>query len=232
MAEQSGIQEAVNVGSTASSFINAAKGIAGGPIGAVIGTVIQNRDTIKKAIVGITAFLMLPVIFIVMLPGLVFGSFSDNSGVLNDSSLMAENIRAANEAITEILIESHDEVRVKVESLASRIPEGDTAQITDPYEYSIYVNATLLISQFCASKDNYEEINITELKKVIRENKDGLFSYDASTETLTTDVPVEDGEEGETKTISFTQHNYVIKYAGDSYFADCCSGSKLLFWNF
>ena len=57
----------------------------------------------------------------------------------------------------------------------SRLPQGDTASINDPYTYSISVNANLLISQFCASQDDYKNINLNQLKKLIRENKEGLF---------------------------------------------------------
>ena len=64
MAKQSGIQEAANVGSAASSLIHAAKGMAGGPWGAAIGVVFQNRSTLKKAAIGIITLLMLPVMFL------------------------------------------------------------------------------------------------------------------------------------------------------------------------
>ena len=49
-----------------------------------------------------------------------------------------------------------------------------TSSINDSYTYNISVNANLLISQFCASQDNYENINLRKLKSLIRKNKDGL----------------------------------------------------------
>lgn len=67
---------------------------------------------------------------------------------------------------------------------------------------------------------------------LIRKNKDGLFSYDVATETVTMEVVVEGGAEGEnspegnenaepqTKTVTFTRHTYTVQYAGDAYFAD------------
>ena len=111
---------------------------------------------------------------------------------------------------------------------ASRVPENDAVSITDPYAYYISVNANQLIAQFCASKDNYRDINLTELKRVIRANKDGLFTYEVSTERVTMEVTVDAGAEGDagegtdshTQTVTFTRHNFVINYAGDSYFAD------------
>lgn len=63
---------------------------------------------------------------------------------------------------------------------------------------------------------------------MIRANKDGLFTYDVSKETVTMEVTVGGGAEGEagdeaevqTKTVTFTRHTYTVKYAGDAYFAD------------
>ena len=225
---QTGLNEAVLVGRAMASISGAVKGATAGPFGAVIGAAIQNRETLKKAVAGIVSLLLIPVLFIVMLPGLVFGNLSENTGALTSNSRINENIRAANEAIVEVLQECHDEVLADVNAAASRVPESDAVSITDPYAYYISVNANQLIAQFCASKDNYRDINLTELKQVIRANKDGLFTYDVSTETVTMEVTVDAGAEGEagegtdsqTQTVTFTRHNFVINYAGDSYFAD------------
>ena len=240
MAEQqNSLSEAAGVGSAVSDlfklkraapFAKAVKGGVGGAAGAAIGMALGHKDEIKKSAVAITAALMLPVLFLTMLPGLTFGDLSENSGVLNSGTLINENLQKANQAIVEVLMECHDEVLAEIQQEASRVPEGDTVSITDPYAVSISVNSNLLIAQFCASRESYKEINIKELQKVIRENKDGLFSYDVSTETVTMEVEVDAGAEGEagngssegtstapqTKTVTFTRHNYVVKYAGDT----------------
>ena len=225
---QTGLNEAVRVGRAAASISGAVKGATAGPFGAVIGAAIQNRETFKKAVAVIISVLLIPVLFIVMLPGLVFGNISENTGALTSNSRINENIRAANEAIVEVLQECHDEVLAEVNAAASRVPENDAVSITDPYAYYISVNSNQLIAQFCASKDNYRDINLTELKRVIRANKDGLFTYEVSTERVTMEVTVDAGAEGDagegtdshTQTVTFTRHNFVINYAGDSYFAD------------
>ncbi len=243
MAEQqSGLSEAAGVGTAVSDllkpkrtapFAKAVKGGVGGAAGAAIGMALEHKEGIKKSAAAITAALMLPVLFLTMLPGLTFGDLSENSGVLNSGTLINENLQKANQAIVEVLMECHDEVLAEIQQEASKVPEGDTVSITDPYAASISVNSNLLIAQFCASRESYKEINIKELQKVIRDNKDDLFSYDVSTETVTMEVQVETGVEGEsgnsdsegntspqTKTVTFTRHNYVVKYAGDTYFAD------------
>ncbi|MDE6830744.1 MAG: hypothetical protein K2P34_10565 [Lachnospiraceae bacterium] len=176
MAEQqSGLSEAAGVGTAVSDllklkraapFAKAVKGGVGGAAGAAIGMVLGHKEEIKKSAVAITAALMLPVLFLTMLPRLTFGDLSENSGVLNSGTLINENLQKANQAIVGVLMECHDEVLEEIQKEASKIPEGDTVSITDPYASSISVNSNLLIAQFCASRESYKEINIKEIQKV------------------------------------------------------------------
>lgn len=240
--ESSGFDEAMDVGTstishlkalkTASTITKAGFGAAGGPFTAAVGIAIANRHGIAKIIIVIIAILLLPVLFILMLPGLIFGSLMEDTGALNSNTIINDNIRASREAIVEVLEESHADILSEINAAIAKLPEGDTASINDSYTYNISVNANLLISQFCASQDNYENINLRKLKSLIRKNKDGLFSYDVATETVTMEVVVEGGAEGEnspegnenaepqTKTVTFTRHTYTVQYAGDAYFAD------------
>ena len=240
--ESSGFDEAMDVGTstishlkalkTASTITKAGFGAAGGPFTAAIGIAIANRHGIAKIIIVIIAILLLPVLFILMLPGLIFGSLMEDTGALNSNTIINDNIRASREAIVEVLEESHADILSEINAAIAKLPEGDTASINDSYTYNISVNANLLISQFCASQDNYENINLRKLKSLIRKNKDGLFSYDVATETVTMEVVVEGGAEGEnspegnenaepqTKTVTFTRQTYTVQYAGDAYFAD------------
>lgn len=237
--QQSALNEAVDVGSaavsqfnlmkTASTMSKTAKGAAlAGPFGAVIGAALQNKQTLNRIIIAGAIILMIPVLFILLLPSLIFGGLTDNTGTLNDNTKITENIRAANQAIVEVLTECHEDLLAEINAAIARLPEGDTAAITDPYQYSISVNANQLIAQFCASRDNFRDINVTELKRLIRENKADLFSYDENTETITQEVTVDAGAEGTpgagqettTQTVTFIRHTYTVKYAGDSYFTD------------
>lgn len=148
--------------------------LMGSPL-AVIGTVFRHRRTLAKTGAAVGGVLMLPILFLVMLPGLVFGDLSENTGALTSNTVISENIRASNQAIVEVLQESHDALLAKINAEIARLPEGDTASISDPYASSIIVNANQLIAQFCASQDDYKNINISKLKSLIRENEDGLF---------------------------------------------------------
>ena len=240
--QNTGLDEAISVGTSAVSHLKALKtslhiskiasgAAAGGPFGAVIGIAVHNKHTLAKAAAAIITVLMVPVLFLVMLPGLIFGDLSKDTGALNSNTIISENIQAANQAIIDVLKESHDETRGEIDSAISRLPEGDTASVSDPNEFTISVNANLLISQFCASQDDYKNINIQKLKSFIRDNQDGLFSYDETTKTVTMEVTVGGDAEGDsqsgtestepkTQTVTFTQHTYTVKYAGDAYFAD------------
>lgn len=240
--ESSGFDEAMDVGTstishlkalkTASTISKAGFGAAGGPFTAAIGIAIANRHGIAKIIIVIIAILLLPVLFILMLPGLIFGSLMEDTGALNNNTIINDNVRASREVIVEVLEESHTGILSEINAAIAKLPEGDTATINDPYAYNISINANLLISQFCASQDNYENINLGKLKSLIRENRDGLFSYDVAKETVTMEVVIEGGAEGEsnpggsenaepqTQTVTFTRHTYTVQYAGDAYFAD------------
>ena len=192
--------------------------LMGSPL-AVIGTVFRHRRTLAKTGAAVGGVLMLPMLFLVMLPGLVFGDLSENTGALTSNTVISKNIRASNQAIVEVLQESHDALLAKINAEISRLPEGDTASISDPYASSIIVNANQLIAQFCASQDDYKNINISKLKSLIRENEDGLFSYHVTSETVTVEVPAEE-ENAPPRKVTFTRHTYTVSYAGDAYFAD------------
>lgn len=65
----------------------------------------ENRKMVGKIIAALAALLMLPILFLLMLPSLIFGTDGlDNASgeVLNDTSLIMENI-----AETENSIETH-----------------------------------------------------------------------------------------------------------------------------
>lgn len=148
--------------------------LMGSPL-AVIGTVFRHRRTLAKTGAAVGGVLMLPILFLVMLPGLVFGDLSENTGALTSNTVISENIRASNQAIVEVLQESHDALLAKINAEIARLPEGDTASISDPYASSIIVNANQLIAQFCASQDDYKNINISKLKSLSGKTRTGFF---------------------------------------------------------
>ena len=118
--ESSGFDEAMDVGTSTISHLKALKTAstitkagfgaaggpftaAGGPFTAAVGIAIANRHEIAKIIMVIIAILLLPVLFILMLPGLIFGSLMEDTGALNSNNIIHDNIRASREAIVEVM---------------------------------------------------------------------------------------------------------------------------------
>lgn len=162
--QQNGFDEAVQVGTstayhikslkTISLFAKTAKGASiAGPLGAAIGAALLNHKIMSKVVLIMIGILLLPILFILLLLGLIFGSLAENTGALNDSKLIQQNLQDANQAIISVLQECHDETLRQIEAEISGLPEGDTALIVDPFASAITVNANQLICQFCASKN-------------------------------------------------------------------------------
>ena len=106
----------------------AAKGAAAaGPYGAVAGAVWAGRKHIGKIIAVIAILLLLPVLFLLMLPGLIFGglvnAFSPadpDTPILNSETAIVENANDITFAINAILGEALDDVMARILTIRSR----------------------------------------------------------------------------------------------------------------
>ena len=136
----------------------AAKGAAaGGPYGAVAGAVWAGRKHIGKIIAVIVILLLLPVLFVLMLPGLIFGglinAFSPadtEQPVLNSETAIVENANDITFTINSILGEALDDVMARIE--ADFAASGaDQMEVKNPYSSGPVYNANLIISQYCAA---------------------------------------------------------------------------------
>ena len=204
----------------------AAKGAAaGGPYGAVAGAVWAGRKHIGKIIAVIIILLLLPVLFILMLPGLIFGglinAFSPadtEQPVLNSETAIVENANDITFTINSILDEALDDVMARIEAdFASS--GADQMEIKNPYSSGPVYNANLIISQYCAARDeDFESISLDDLAAVLRENKENLYSYTSARESR--EVTSEDPETGEETTTTEIWMVYTIRYNGESYLAD------------
>ena len=103
---QTGLDEAVQVGSTAAKVVEgaakagkitaaAANGAAlGGPYGAAASIAIAAAKHGKKILLALLAILAIPLLFLVMLPTLIFGGTAQTTGdttILNDQAAITEN---------------------------------------------------------------------------------------------------------------------------------------------
>ena len=133
----------------------AAKGAAaGGPYGAVAGAVWAGRKHIGKIIAIIAILLLLPVLFLLMLPGLIFGglvnAFSPadpDTPILNSETAIVENANDITFTINSILGEALDDVMARIEEdFASS--GADHMEIKNSYSSGPVFNANLIISQY------------------------------------------------------------------------------------
>lgn len=219
---------------TGKAIAGAAKGAAaGGPYGAVVGFAWENRKLIGKIIIAVIAVMMIPIMFICMLPSLIFGgltnAFSPNdpdTPILNSSTVVNDNVMEVFVAVNTVLSESLSDLLSEID--ADYFSSGaDQKEIINPYESSPSFNANLFIGQYCASKnEDFETISISDMENTLRQNKDKLYSYEKTTEertivTTTISIDPETGEEIETETfVTEIWATYAIFYNGESYFAD------------
>ncbi len=221
--EQSALSSAASAAGTAKSALKtgkavagAAKGAAAGPYGMLAAGLWENRKAIGKILAAFAALLMLPVLFILMLPSLIFGSLGldDATGdALNDNSVIMENIAEAETSIEAILREKHDALLDDIQREADALGSGCEYGITDDFSDRIIYESALVISQFCASQEDYREVNLKKLEKILRDNTDGIFTYTVEV----TEFEETDEETGESRTIH--HYEYTVEYAGESYFA-------------
>ncbi len=221
--EQSALSSAASAAGTAKSALKtgkavagAAKGAAAGPYGMLAAGLWENRKAIGKILAAFAALLMLPVLFILMLPSLIFGNLGldDATGdALNDNSVIMENIAEAETSIEAILREKHDALLDDIQREADALGSGCEYGITDDFSDRIIYESALVISQFCASQEDYREVNLKKLEKILRDNTDGIFTYTVEV----TEFEETDEETGESRTIH--HYEYTVEYAGESYFA-------------
>lgn len=168
--EHSALSSAASAAGTAKSALKtgkavagAAKGAAAGPYGMLAAGLWENRKVIGKVLAAFAALLMLPVLFILMLPSLIFGSLGldDATGdALNDNSVIMENIAEAETSIEAILREKHDALLDDIQREADALGSGCEYGITDDFSDRIIYESALVISQFCASQEDYREVNL------------------------------------------------------------------------
>ena len=144
---QSGLDEAVQVGSTAAKVVEgaakagkitaaAANGAAlGGPYGAAASVAIAAAKHGKKILLALLAILAIPLLFLVMLPTLIFGGTAQNSSdttILNDQTAITENMNEIAFAVSDLLGSgiADAEQRIADDFAAS---SADQYEIVNPY---------------------------------------------------------------------------------------------------
>ena len=134
----------------------AAKGAsAAGPYGAVAGALWESRHHAGKIAAIVVVLLLLPALFVLLLPSLIFGgltsSGSDPGGqpVLNDNAAIIESSNEIAFTITLVLGEGIDDVKERIAHDFAKTGGGQYAVI-NPYAESILGNTNAIIGQYCA----------------------------------------------------------------------------------
>ena len=239
--EKTGLDEAVSVTANTAQMVSgmvktgkavsaAAKGAAvGGPYGAVAGALWSARHHLMKIAAALLVLLMLPVLFIVMLPSIIFGGLTgaaepgSSQPVLNDSAAITENINEISFAVNQILGEGIDDVEDRIaQDFAGT--NGDDYEVINPYEGDLVSNTNLFLSQYCAARDqDFEAISLSDMEQTLRQGLPHLYSYTRTSETHT----VEDDNPETPDVVETTTelwYIYTIVYNGEEYFADAIFG--------
>ena len=195
----------------------------GGPYGAAAGAALYAAQHGKKFLAAAAVLLMLPVLFILMLPSLIFGGLTSSGSagqpILNDNAAIVQNTNDIAFAVNQILGEGITDAEARIDQDFAATG-GDNYEIVNPYASDMSSNTNSFIAQYCAAKgDTWDTISLTDMQAVLRQGKSSLYSYTRTSETRT----VEDDDPETTDVVETkeeTWYIYTLSYNGESYFAD------------
>ncbi len=126
-----------------------------------------------KILAAAAVLLMLPILFILMLPSIIFGGLtagnsSNGIPVLNDNAAITENTNDLAFSINQILGEGITDAETRIAAdFAST--GGDNYEIKNPYEGNLISNTNSFLAQYCAAKDmDWKNISKADLERVLR----------------------------------------------------------------
>ena len=229
--ERSSLSQAASTAQTIHGVIKtgkaisaAAKGAAvGGPYGAAAGLALGAGRHAGKILAVVAVLLMLPVLFILMLPSLIFGgltsSGSSSQPILNDNTAIIQNTNNIAFSVNQVLGEGVADAEARIaQDFAST--GGDNYEIVNPYASDMTSNTNSFIAQYCAAKgESWDTISLADMQAILRQGKSSLYSYTRTSETRT----VEDDDPDTADVIETkeeTWYIYTLSYNGEGYFAD------------
>ena len=137
------------------ALAGASKGAAFGPYGMAAGLAWEGRKVIGKVILAVIAFLLLPVVLLMMLPGALFGGSdaddplnpSAEDAVWNESAVeeilfddygaVSETFTDACDAVDSVMQSAYEQVLLDIRTDFASYGEGFTMMLTDPYSYFV-----------------------------------------------------------------------------------------------
>lgn len=207
---------------TGKSIAAAAKGAAaGGPFGAAAGLALTTGHHAKKVIIVLAGLLMLPALFILMLPAIIFGGLfgSGSSGrpVMNDNAAIRTHMNEIAAAIDEMLADGVADTKQRIaDDFATT--GGDNYEIIEPS--SVSGNTNIFIAQYCAAKEQeWAEISLNDMRSILRSGESQFYSFTRTSEIREVEADNPDTEDVD-ETRNETWYIYTILYNGEDYFAD------------
>lgn len=209
------LTDAARAASKVAKIVQAAQ--AGGAAGAAAQTV---KEYHKQAATVIVVVLLLPVLLILSLPAVIFGSLlAPSDTVLTDEIEIAENVIEIKNSIGTVLQTAYEDVLDEIEEDSKG---RYSTEIVDPVGGQVSINVLEILSMYCAhmGATDYESISIDDLAEQAKAHQDEYYSYTTETKTkiemvdkIVNGIPTQVPE-----THDYT--TYTLSYAGDSYFAD------------
>ena len=166
---------------TGKAIAAAAKGAAvGGPYGAAAGLALAAGQYAKPLLAAVAVLFLLPVLFVLMLPGLIFGDSTGQSG-LNDSAALTAQMDSVTAAIDAALVEGIADAETRIaQDFAST--GGDNYEVVNPYSGTT-INTNSFIAQYCAAKGaTWDTISLSDMQAVLQAGKGSLYSYTRTSE--------------------------------------------------
>ena len=166
---------------------------------------------------------MLPVLFVLMLPSLIFGGLtsigSAGQPILNDNTAIVQNTNDIAFAVNQVLGEGITDAEARIaQDFATT--GGDNYEVINPYAADMSNNVNSFIAQYCAAKgDTWDTISLPDMQAVLRQGKSSLYSYARTSETRTVEDDDPDTEDV-VETKEETWYIYTLVYNGEGYFAD------------
>lgn len=147
------LTDAARAASKVAKIVQAAQ--AGGVAGAAAQTV---KEYHKQAVVVIVVVLLLPILLILSLPAVVFGSLLVTSDtVLTDEMEIAENVIEIKNSIGTVLQTAYEDVLAEIEEDSKG---RYSTEVVDPVGGQVSFNALEILSMYCAHMGATEYLNI------------------------------------------------------------------------
>ena len=230
--QNDGLNEATHIAGSIHSAVKTGKAIsaaakgaaAGGPYGAAAGALWGAKNHVGKILAAVAVLILLPVLFVLMLPSLIFGGLTSsgsqpNQPILNDNAAIIQNTNDIAFSVSQILGEGITDAEARIaQDFADT--DGDQYEIINPYAADMSGNTNAFIAQYCAAKEqDWATISLSDLERLLRQGKSHLYSF-----TRTSEIREVEDDDPETEDVVETKREtwyiYTLVYNGEAYFAD------------